>query len=441
MAFSPDGETLASSGGDGTVQLWDAHTLDPRGPPLASQHGSVYSVAFSPDGETLATGGQKGWIVLWEVDDGQQRAEFQVDVDETRENPDHQTIYDLAFTPDGATLIAGDESGTIALWDWRADEPSARLLESGSPIWSLALAPGGKTLASGDQGGTIRFWDLAAGEQRGQPLIMQNQADMVAGLTYTPDGKVLISASCGVSCNPVALQLWDVASSRRIGPSLLAHPGLHPSLAVVSGGKLLASSGIDGVTLWNLDVDAWKSRACALVGRPLSSAEWERYLGSEPYRVTCPEPLATADDLARTGPRDKAEVAFADTSRQAAGTFDADLNERVCRYGAIAGFAEVVMPSCERAVEVAPDEWQARYRDARGLARAMLGEHEEARDDFNAFVEWIQTNVKEHGDDWVNSSPEEIITQRQAWIAELQAGRNPFDEATLDALRYEVQYE
>ncbi len=73
MAFSPDGETLASASDDGTVRLWDVasgreiqrledHPQDSerRSPPGVLEPGppdsEVRSVAFSPDGETLASG-------------------------------------------------------------------------------------------------------------------------------------------------------------------------------------------------------------------------------------------------------------------------------------------------------------------------------------------------------------------------------------------------
>ena len=66
IAFSPDGKILASGNGDGTVQLWNAHTGQAQGT-LTGHEYEVNSVAFSSDGRALASGGGEGTILLWEV--------------------------------------------------------------------------------------------------------------------------------------------------------------------------------------------------------------------------------------------------------------------------------------------------------------------------------------------------------------------------------------
>ena len=59
VAFSPDGNTIASGSRDRTVRLWDAETGEHRHT-LTGHTDSVRSVAFSPDGTILASNGGAG---------------------------------------------------------------------------------------------------------------------------------------------------------------------------------------------------------------------------------------------------------------------------------------------------------------------------------------------------------------------------------------------
>ena len=103
----------------------------------------------------------------------------------------------------------------------------------------------------------------------------------------------------------------------------------------------------------------------------------------------------------------------------------ADYWNNVCWFGSLAGHAAEVMSACRKAVELAPE---AGYiRDSRGLALALTGEYERAITDFKFFVDWCKKD-----DQFATLCP-----KREAWIVELEAGRNPFDEATLQELLLE----
>ena len=66
VAFAPDGATLATVGGDGTVRIWDAGT----GAELRHLTGQISAVAFAPDGATLATGSSDGTARIWDARTG-----------------------------------------------------------------------------------------------------------------------------------------------------------------------------------------------------------------------------------------------------------------------------------------------------------------------------------------------------------------------------------
>lgn len=94
----------------------------------------------------------------------------------------------------------------------------------------------------------------------------------------------------------------------------------------------------------------------------------------------------------------------------------------LCWYGSLLGQAAEVLAACDQAVELEPDSGS--YRDSRGLARALTGDYPGAVEDFQFFIEWLKA-IEQY---------EPGGYDREAWIAALEAGQNPFDQATLAAI-------
>jgi WD40 repeat protein len=247
VAFSSDGELLATSDVNCEVRLWEIKDVQIRY--IASLKGHtnwVHSVAFSPGSSSklegiIASGSEDQTVRIWDIGKGEC---IQVLRGHTRR------VWSVAFSPkvtdsmpEGIVASGGDDC-TVKLWDITTGKCLRTLHEHTEGVSSVAFHPHGNLLASGSGDGTIRFWDIA--EDRSLK-VLEGQSGGISSLAFSPDGSLLASGSeDGTVC------LWDTkaASCVRI---LQGHTGLVWSVAFSSDGNLLASGSEDRtVRLWNL---------------------------------------------------------------------------------------------------------------------------------------------------------------------------------------------
>jgi WD40 repeat protein len=273
VAFSPDGRTLVSGSRDGVIIFWDVNTHRPLRPPLRGHTMTVKALAFSLDGGVLATGARDETIMLWDVASGQALG--------PPIRGDMSPVFALDLSPDGRTLAAGTRDKGVFLWDFESRQLRRQLvLAEQNPVESVTFGADGRTLAWSN-GPRIVLWDLLANEQLGQPLA-GHRSDLQA-LAYSPDGRMLASGGAE------GLILWDAVTRQQIGLPLTAHTDWIQSLAFSPDGALVGAGSRDGsIILWDVDFDSWQQNACGIVARNLTPIEWGQYLGSEPYRKTCP---------------------------------------------------------------------------------------------------------------------------------------------------------
>jgi WD40 repeat protein len=129
----------------GESALWDSRT-GVRVADLGYKRG-VFSVAFSPDGEMLATASYEGESALWDARTGARVADL------------GEALY-VAFSPDGGLVAtcACDllRPGPVALWDART---GARVADLGDAD-SVAFSPDGGVFAVCRNGGEVRLWNM-----------------------------------------------------------------------------------------------------------------------------------------------------------------------------------------------------------------------------------------------------------------------------------------
>jgi WD40 repeat protein len=240
---------------DNTAQLLSLADM-PLSSVLTGPTVPVYAVAVSPNGHTLAAGSNDGTIRLWNIT-----------------NPSHPLtighplrgkpfiepggIFSIAFSPAGNTLVAGSGNGTV--WLWNVTNPAhpsqiAQRLSLPGEVNSLAFSPNGHVLAVAYYQNAIRMWNVANPAHPtwiGQVSAGQDRTDYVHSVAFSPDGRTLAAGS-----TDGAVWLWNItnpAHSFLIGKPQIWSTDPVWSVAFSPDGRTLAVGTAHGaIGLWDV---------------------------------------------------------------------------------------------------------------------------------------------------------------------------------------------
>ncbi len=230
--FSPDGKTLASTAGmlndgEGTLTLWRVSNgpgvrLAVGAPPVKMKRWARW-VVFNPDGKTLITGQGDGSVVIRSA----------TDLSEKRTFVERSPVNCVALSPNGSLLAIAHWSRDISLWDIARNEELGGLPGHEGGTFGVAFSPDGRTLASCGGDHMARLWDVATGKER---TLLAGHVDGVSHLAFSPDGKML--ATIGFDRR---LRLWDADTGKGLAV-LRGHNEHGLCVAFSPDGKTIATS-------------------------------------------------------------------------------------------------------------------------------------------------------------------------------------------------------
>ena len=195
----------------------------------------IMAVAVSPDGRTVLTGDEDGVTLLWDL--------LQRRVVRTFANPGGEVIA-LAFDSTGLRFLRASSVGSIHLYQIDATEPVREFISDPVAVHRVAFALADSHFVSGTNRGRVMLWDIDDSTPVHQ---FEHYHRGINSIAVTPDGRFALTAS-----NDWSLILWNLkerdAERRFIGHTAEVH-----SVAISPDGRSAISGSEDKtLTLWDL---------------------------------------------------------------------------------------------------------------------------------------------------------------------------------------------
>ena len=277
IAFHPNGTTLASSGSDATIRLWDVESGKAK-QVLLGHSELVRHVSFSPDGKQVLSSSHDGTARIWRLKPGSEVSRFR-----------HPAFVTHALFAPHDHIITACVDGIIRVWDARAGTLKKSLRGHTDSIWSFCLSADGEEIVSISEDGTAKRWrwsdtvklgvaeggndwlsavamdeqgELVVGHSSNKRLILWRNGDLVSidEVTIEDETQIDISANlqvvCGYNANILGPGKWK--STEQLVQDVSAR-----QVSIDGTGKRVATSdGYESISLWDREsgslIRQWK---------------------------------------------------------------------------------------------------------------------------------------------------------------------------------------
>lgn len=184
LAYSPDGQHIATGGDDGKVKVWNA-TSGFCFVTFSEHSSAISAVEFAKQGQILFSASLDGTVRAFDL---VRYRNFR-----TFTSPTPVQFSSFAVDPSGEVVAAGSiDSFEVFMWSVQTGKLLDILTGHEGPVSALAFSPTGNLLASGSWDKSVRVWNVFGRSRAVEPF--QFGADVLA-VTFRPDGKELAIAT------------------------------------------------------------------------------------------------------------------------------------------------------------------------------------------------------------------------------------------------------
>jgi WD40 repeat protein len=195
---------------------------------------SIFTIAFSPDGQYIATGDTSAEIHVWRIADRQLSLILKAH---------HHWIFSLAFSPDAQTIASASGDRTVKLWDATTGQLLQTLPHDGV-VFGVVYSPDGQTIATASNNHMVKLWNPLTGECL---KTLQGHTNRVCCLAYSLDGNLLASGGADQT-----VKVWTVDSGQ-ILCTLRGHTNQVRSVAFSPDCTLASSSEDRTIRQWDIN--------------------------------------------------------------------------------------------------------------------------------------------------------------------------------------------